>query len=103
MDAKQATQGYAALSTEVRLNTIKLLARAGENGLPSGEIARKLKIPANSLSQQLALLSAAGLVKQEREGRKVFYAVDFDSLKKLVKFLVSDCAAGRLKGIRIDG
>ena len=103
MYLKQATQVCAALSTEVRLNTIKLLARAGGDGMPSGEIARKLKIPANSLSQQLALLSAVGLVKQEREGRKVFYAVDFDALRKLIKFLALDCAAGRLKGIRIDG
>jgi ArsR family transcriptional regulator len=96
-------QGYAALSTEVRLKTIKLLARVGEEGLPSGEIAKKLNVPANSLSQQLALLLEAGLVTQEREGRNVFYAVDFDALRKLIKYLAVDCAAGRVKGVKING
>jgi|SRR5579863_8057952 ArsR family transcriptional regulator len=103
MDMDRAMRGYAALSTEVRLNTIKMLARAGEEGLPAGEIARKLKIPANSLSQQLALLMDAGLITQEREGRNVFYAVDLGGLRKLIKFLALECAAGRLKGVRIDG
>src|SRR5438094_955317 len=96
-------RGYAALSTEVRLKTIKLLARAGDEGLPSGEIAKILNIPANSLSQQLALLSDAGLVTQERDGRNVFHAVDFDAIRKLIKYLAVDCAAGRLKGVKING
>ena len=103
MDLKQAIDGYAALSTEVRLNSIRLLSRAGEGGLAAGEIARKLKVPANSLSQQLALLSAAGLVRHEREGRNVYYAVDFDAIKRLIKFLAFDCAGGRVRGVRLDG
>lgn len=103
MDAEQAMLGYAALSTEVRLKTIKLLARTGDEGLPSGEIARKLNIPANSLSQQLTVLSEAGLVTQEREGRNVFYAVNLDAIRKLIKYLAVDCAAGRVKGVKING
>ena len=92
MDLKRAALGYGALSNEVRLQTIRLLARAGQSGLASGEIARRLNIPANSVSQQLTLLSAAGLVKHEREGRNVFYMADFDALKRLGKFLAFDVA-----------
>lgn len=103
MDIERATRGYAALSTDVRLSVLRLLARAGEEGLASGEIARKLDIPANSLSQQLFLLTAAGLVEQERRGRNVLYRIDLDTVKWLIKFLVADCTAGRLKGVRIDG
>lgn len=102
MNVEQATRGYAALSTEVRLNTLRLLARAGEDGLSSGQIAEKLEIPHNSLSQQMAILSAAGLVKQHREGRNVFYEIEFDALKKLIRFLVVNCAADQIRGIRID-
>lgn len=102
MDLKQAAQGYSALSTDVRLSILKLLAKAGTDGMASGEIARKLNVPANSLSQQLSVLSAAGLVTQEREGRNVFYALDPKGIRKLVKFIVLDCAAGRVKGVRID-
>ena len=99
MNVEEATRGYAALSTEVRLNTLKLLARAGEDGLPSGEIAKKLNVPHNSLSQQLALLSAAELVKQTREGRNVYYALDLGALKKLGdvidQLIVGHSAKGR--------
>jgi DNA-binding transcriptional ArsR family regulator len=102
MDLKRATQGYSALSTDIRLSVLRLLARGPADGLAAGEIARKLDIPANSLSQQLALLSAAGLVKQERDGRNVFYRIDFDGIKWLIKFLALDCAAGNVKGVKID-
>jgi ArsR family transcriptional regulator len=95
--------GFAALSTEVRIKTIKLLARAGVEGLPSGEIAKALNIPANSLSQQLTVLSEAGLVTQERDGRNVFYAINFDALRKLIRYLAVDCAAGHVKGVKING
>jgi DNA-binding transcriptional ArsR family regulator len=95
--------GFAALSTEVRIKAIKLLSRAGDEGLPSGEIAKTLNIPANSLSQQLTVLSEAGLVTQEREGRNVFYAINFDALRKLIKYLAVDCAAGHMKGVKING
>lgn len=99
----RAILGLAALSTDVRVGIVKLLVRAGANGLPSGEIARKLDVPANSLSQQLAVLSAAGLVRQARVGRNVIYSVELAAIRRLVKFLAVDCAAGQLEGIRIDG
>lgn len=103
MDIERAIHGYSALSTEVRLKILRLLAKAGDEGVASGEIARKLEIPANSLSQQMFLLGAAGLVSQQREGRNVFYKIDLDAVKWLIKFLAMDCAAGRLKGVKIDG
>ncbi len=102
MNTEQATRGYGALSNEVRLNALKLLVRAGESGLPSGEIAKKLDVPHNSLSQQLALLAAAGLVRHKRDGRQVFYTVDLDAIKKLIKFLVVNCAHDQIEGVRID-
>jgi ArsR family transcriptional regulator, arsenate/arsenite/antimonite-responsive transcriptional repressor len=102
MDLKHAAEGYFALSTDVRLSILKLLAKAGSDGIASGEIARKLGVPSNSLSQQLAVLAAAGLVTQEREGRNVFYALDLEEIKRLIRILAVDCAGGRLKGVKID-
>ena len=103
MKTKQVTEGYAALSTDVRLNVLALLGKAGSDGLAAGDIARKLDIPANSLSQQLSVLSAAGLVIQEREGRNVFNKLNLDRVKELIKFLAVNCAAGRVKGVKVDG
>lgn len=87
MDLNRAAQGFSALSTDVRLSILKLLARAGEDGMASGEIAKKLKVPANSLSQQLQVLEVAGLVTHDREGRNVFYAVDLDEIRWLMTAL----------------
>jgi ArsR family transcriptional regulator len=101
MEAKEAIRGYAALSTDSRVNILRLLSKE-KGGLASGEIARQLNVPPNTLSTQLFLLSTAQLVEQRREGRSVIYKVNQDAIKDLVSFLIDDCAGGRLKGVRIE-
>ena len=103
MKTSDALVGYGALSTDLRMSILKLLSRSGPKGLASGDIARKLDVPASSLSTQLSLLSAAGLVLQMREGRNVFYRVNFEGLRSLIKFLAHDCGAGHVEGVRISG
>ena len=102
MKTKDAIRGYAALSTEVRVSILKLLAKAGTEGLAAGEIARKLNMPHNSLSQQMSVLVAAGLVYQKRESRNVFYRIDFGGIRSLIRFLAVDCIGGRKIGVTID-
>ncbi len=72
----------------------RLLVRAGPVGIPAGEIARALGVPAPTMSFHLAHLARAGLVSQSRDGRSIIYAADFDGFRGLIDYLSEDCCAG---------
>ena len=63
--------------------------------MAAGDVARKLGVPANTLSAQLLVLSNAGLVRARRDGRSIIYAVNFDAMRDLLVFLTEDCCGGR--------
>ena len=95
MDVLVATKSLAALAQETRLQTFRLLVRAGTAGIAAGDIARELDIPHNTLSSHLALLVNAGLAASRREGRSVIYSADIGGTRALLSFLVEDCCQGR--------
>lgn len=95
MEGKAAVDALSALAHEGRLAAFRLLVRAGDAGLPAGELARLLDVPANTLSTNLGILSRAGLVSSRREGRSVVYAADYDGMSGLITFLMKDCCQGR--------
>jgi DNA-binding transcriptional ArsR family regulator len=95
MDANTATRAFGALAQDSRLEAFRLLVRAGEDGLPAGEIARALAIPHNTLSSHLAILANAGLVASRRDGRSIIYRIDFEGTRALLAFLMEDCCQGR--------
>jgi DNA-binding transcriptional ArsR family regulator len=95
MDISTTVKALAALAQESRLNAFRLLVREGPNGLAAGEIARRLKIPHNTLSSHLAILSNAGLVSSERHSRSIIYRIDFDGTRELLSFLMQDCCQGQ--------
>jgi ArsR family transcriptional regulator len=86
---------FAALAHELRLEVFRLLIGALPNGLPAGQIARQLEVPASTLSTHLAQLERAGLLKSWRQQQRILYAVDTDGTKSLVGFLVDDCCNGQ--------
>ncbi|MFC3225742.1 ArsR/SmtB family transcription factor [Marinibaculum pumilum] len=94
MDETDALDALAALSQESRLRLFRLLVTCGPDGLPAGEIARRMDVPHNTLSSQLGQLSRAGLTRARREGRSVIYAPDFDGIRALLGFLMKDCCGG---------
>lgn len=94
MDINSAIESLGALAQESRLAAFRLLVRAGDAGLPAGEIARTLEIPHNTLSSHLATLAHGGLVRSRREGRSIIYSVDFDGTRALLAFLLEDCCRG---------
>jgi ArsR family transcriptional regulator, arsenate/arsenite/antimonite-responsive transcriptional repressor len=64
METEDALTRLSALSTRSRLDVLRLLASdGGSRGMQSGEIARQLEVPANTLSTQLLHLSNARLVR----------------------------------------
>jgi|688.fasta_scaffold323990_2 DNA-binding transcriptional ArsR family regulator len=94
MKSQNAVRALAALAHEGRLAAFRLLVKAGSNGLPAGQIADRLKMPPSSLSSNLMLLSHAGLVTSERDGRSIIYCADFSAMQRLLAFLIEDCCDG---------
>ncbi|MBY0423527.1 MAG: ArsR family transcriptional regulator [Parvularculaceae bacterium] len=94
MNADAALDAFDALSQRTRLETLRLLVRAGEAGLAAGDVARALAVPHNTMSSHLATLTAAGLARSERRGRTILYRARYDTLRDLIQFLMHDCCAG---------
>lgn len=94
MDINTATTALAALAQPTRLETFRLLVKAGPEGSPAGEIARSLDIPANTLSAHLTVLSHAGLVSARRLGRSIIYSAEYSTMGDLLAYLLEDCCQG---------
>ena len=95
METKIALSQLSALAQENRLAVFRLLVKAGHDGLPAGDIATALNVPPNTLSAQLNILSQAGLVTGQRQGRSIIYSANFDAISGLIVFLMEDCCEGR--------
>jgi DNA-binding transcriptional ArsR family regulator len=93
MEIINALTAFEALSQETRLETVRLLVKAGPRGLPAGVIAEKLGCRQNTLSSHLKVLHQAGLIDPEREGRSIYYSVSFGMVRSLIDFLMQDCCA----------
>jgi len=94
MKTKQAIAALGALAQETRLAAFRLLVQAGPEGMPAGDIADKLGLPASSLSFHLAQLTQAGMVVQLRAGRSLIYSIDFQSMNGLMAYLTENCCGG---------
>ncbi|MEM1344613.1 MAG: metalloregulator ArsR/SmtB family transcription factor [Pseudomonadota bacterium] len=96
MDKKVALAALAALAQETRLDVFRLLVHAGRKGMPSGEIGTRLDVRQNTMSANLSVLLAAGLVRRERQGRSVRYFANIDGIGALLVFLSRECCQGRV-------
>ncbi|MEW5688369.1 MAG: metalloregulator ArsR/SmtB family transcription factor [Pseudomonadota bacterium] len=94
MQQDDAIGALGALAHASRLEVFRLLVRAGPSGMAAGEIARALGSLPNTLSTNLGILSAAGLVSSRRDGRSIVYAARYESMRDLLAFLMEDCCAG---------
>src|SRR3546814_9517089 len=65
------------------------------DGLPAGEIARRLDVPHNTMSTHLATLTRASLIEAERHSRSLISRATLDAVRALASFLVKDCCCGR--------
>ena len=87
-------RSLAALAHETRLALFRELVRKGGRGESAGELARRLAIPPQTLSFHLKEMTNAGLLGARREGRHIYYAVDFDHARRLIGYLSDSCCAG---------
>lgn len=95
MDNVNALAAFAALSQPTRLDVFRLLIRTGAAGLPAGDIGETLGVRQNTMSTNLGVLTQAGLIRSERQGRSIRYFVDMDGMRGLLAFLMEDCCGGR--------
>jgi DNA-binding transcriptional ArsR family regulator len=95
MDGRSALEALAALGQETRLDIFRLLVRAGPRGIPVGEIAARLGTVQNTTSAHLKVLTHAGLIRPERDGRVVRYLSDMTGFRNLLAFLMEDCCNGK--------
>jgi DNA-binding transcriptional ArsR family regulator len=94
MEMEDAAACLAALAHPGRLQVFRMLAQAGVMGMAAGDIARRQGVPPNSLSANLAVLAHAGLVRSRRQGRSIIYTVEYDRMRSVLGFLVTDCCNG---------
>ncbi|WP_127751702.1 metalloregulator ArsR/SmtB family transcription factor [Devosia sp. 1566] len=95
MEQRAAIDVFSALSQATRLETFRLLMEYEPDGLPAGEIARRLGVPQNTMSSHLAVLARAGLVESERHSRSIVYRAVVERVREIASFLVQDCCGGR--------
>jgi DNA-binding transcriptional ArsR family regulator len=60
MESSEAAAAFAALSVGTRRNLLRLLMAQGASGLPAGDIAARLALPASTTSFHLAALLGRG-------------------------------------------
>ena len=86
METQEALLAFAALSQATRLDVFRLLIEHEPEGLPAGEVARRVAVPANTMSAHLGVLARARLVSAERRSRTIIYRAEIASLRALIDF-----------------
>lgn len=94
MDATQAVQALAALAQNSRLAVFRALVVAGRRGHTPSELASALAMGAPALSFHLKELLKAGLVTQERDGRRLIYRAELVQMNALLAYLTEHCCEG---------
>lgn len=85
---------FAALGSEQRLAVLRVLVRAGPEGLSIGALGARCGVTGSTLTHHMKILAQAGLVRQQRQGRSIICAaVAYDELRLLSEFLLRECCA----------
>ena len=101
MIIEKAAEGFAAMGAEPRLEVLKILVRAGDDGLAVGDIQARTNIAPSTLAHHLKSLSAAGLIEQQRIGRTVLNRANYSHLQALATFIVDECCADAIEEQKI--
>lgn len=91
MDRGKVLAALSAMAHDTRLDLIRLLVRQGPAGMPAGQIAQALGLPAPRLSFHLSALEQAGLIRSRRVARNVIYTVETGTIGRTIGYLLADC------------
>jgi DNA-binding transcriptional ArsR family regulator len=88
----EISEMFKVLAVETRVRILELLKTQGPLG--AKEIARLTGISPAAASQHLKILKQAGLVRSERQGYWIPYAVNPEALEKYRRILSEVCTCG---------
>lgn len=91
MDLEIAAARCAELGNVTRLSILRLLVKAGRNGLSVGKIQGHLGIPGSTLSHHLQRLIQVGLIRQRRASRTLYCEPQYKEIRELAEFLLAEC------------
>lgn len=74
-----------ALADPIRRQIVQLLK---SSRLSAGDICEHFSISAAAISRHLSILKDAGLVRDMREGKYIFYEVNLSVLEELISWLI---------------
>lgn len=72
---------FKALANEERIEIVKLLKKNEE--MFAQDIERRFYLEQSTTSHHLNMLKRAGITKARKEGRKVYYSIDYDSFTEI--------------------
>ncbi len=91
MDDTLALASFLALSNATRLKILKCLVSAGTDGMLAGDVALAADATPSRASFHLANLQETGMITSTRKSRHISYAVNYDAVGELMKYLLQDC------------
>ena len=83
---------FKVLSVETRVKIIELLKTQGPLGVK--QISENLGLTPPAVSQHLKILKQAGMVRSERQGYWIPYAINVDAMENCRKVLDEVCTCG---------
>ena len=93
MELDTAANILAKIGNPTRLRIVRLLVRAGDEGLAVGQIQKQLKIPGSTLTHHIAHLKSAGVIRQQRQQATLICTMEYEVLRELVDFLTEECCS----------
>ena len=81
LNLKQAALVYRAINHPLRNRVLHLLH--ANQRITVTDIYVKLRLEQSVASQHLAILRRAGMVNTERDGKKIFYSVNYQRLQQV--------------------
>jgi ArsR family transcriptional regulator len=100
MDSDDTILVLNALGQKTRFDVVCLLLKHEPKGLSSGDVARALDVPPNTMSTHLSKLSQAGLIQGERQSRYVIYHADRKRLAVSLASFLDFCQPTKKSGGR---
>ena len=93
MELDTAANILAKIGNPTRLRIVRLLVRAGDEGLAVGQIQKQLEIPGSTLTHHIAHLKSAGVIRQQRQQATLICTMEYELLRDLVDFLTEECCS----------
>lgn len=94
MKLENAALILSKIGNPTRLKIVRMLVRAGNQGLPVGTIQKKLNIPGSTLTHHISHLKNAKVIRQERHQATLYCIMEYEQLSKLVAYLTEECCVG---------